>query len=706
MPPTRHAHPSRDQLVAFGLGKLDPASQDEIERHVAKCDACCQALRTVPDDTLLNRIKGDETCAFSPGTIAGTHSARSEPDLPPELSEHPRYRIVKLLGSGGMGQVYQAEHRLMDRLVALKIISRNYTSNPTAVERFRQEVKAAARLSHTNIVAAFDAEQAGGYHFLVMEFVEGMSLAHWVQRRGPLSIEAAAHYAWQTARGLQHAHEQGMVHRDIKPQNLMRTPRGGIKILDFGLARLAREQGLAESAAAAESSSAGDITQAGTVLGTPDYIAPEQAYDSRQVDIRADIYSLGCTLYFLLAGHPPFPQGSTTQKLKAHLDRPVPSLAGLRHDLPTELLQVVERMMAKNPDQRYQTPAEVMQALEPFKPSAAGAAELQPASPPESAAAGFDVLENAVSVAARSAASGSGIRQNSDRTAVAASTTRPDPLFASALAPVAQLAPAWRTASRSGTSWQLLARRHRTPLIAAGAIVGVLLLSFMVVPPVWRAIASAAGSRSASDSRLPDPTQQSGPIQKPGPAVQSLPAGKKASVVIVVPPHYWSPDYQPVRDVLESQGIEVQVASLTLAPATDASERRQPDVHPDLTIERVDPSTFDAVVFIGGQVWELQSNQADTAMMRRLLAEIQRSETYLAALCKGIAIPANGGFFDGKRVACGQYIEDLAGKCHAVVWDREQPVVVDGRVITGRDDTVAESFARNLAELLRSGDSR
>ena len=184
-----------------------------------------------------------ETLAVVPPAPADTGDGAPRPaaepaPLPPELVDHPRYRVVALIGAGGMGAVYKAEHRLMERTVALKVVNPAFIDNPAAVRRFQQEVKAAARLHHPNIVASHDADQAGSLHFLVMEYVEGRSLADYAQEKGPLPIPEACEYARQAALGLQHAHEHGLVHRDVKPHNLMRTPDGRIKILDFGLARL------------------------------------------------------------------------------------------------------------------------------------------------------------------------------------------------------------------------------------------------------------------------------------------------------------------------------------------------------------------------------------------------------------------------------------------------------------------------------------
>jgi eukaryotic-like serine/threonine-protein kinase len=362
-------HPSPEQLRAFLHGRLAAGQHAEVERHVAACAACCDALRAIPDDTLAGRVRQADT----PLTV---RSAAAPPvpgvgplvpaGIPPELAEHPRYRIVRQLGTGGMGVVYQAEHRLLERTVALKVISRELTRDPQAVKRFRQEVKAAGRLAHPNIVTAHDADQAGELHFLVMEFVDGISLARLVERKGPLPVAQACHVIRQAALGLQHAFEQGMVHRDVKPHNLMLTRKGQVKILDFGLARFAQQPGDTPASTPRPPTAGRPITLAGMILGTPDYIAPEQAGDARSADTRSDVYSLGCTLYHLLAGWPPFCGDSSMEKVLAHLDTtPVP-LGQVRDDVPPKLAAVVERMMAKDPPGRYQTPAEVAAALAPF----------------------------------------------------------------------------------------------------------------------------------------------------------------------------------------------------------------------------------------------------------------------------------------------------------------------------------------------------
>jgi regulation of enolase protein 1 (concanavalin A-like superfamily) len=267
-----------------------------------------------------------------------------------------------------MGTVWQAQHLLMERLVALKVIHPQFTTNQVTIERFRREVKAAARLHHPHVVAAYDAEQAGPTHFLVMEYVEGQNLAAYLKERGPLPVPEACRYARQAALGLQYAHECGMVHRDIKPHNLMRTPDGQIKVLDFGLARLGSTI-LTETAltpTAVDSPNAGPLTAAGGLMGTPDYLAPEQEANPGAAEIRADIYSLGCSLYQLLTGQVPFPGGDPREKIAKHSSSMPPPLTALRPEVPPALASVVARMMAKDPVNRPQTPAEVAEALRPF----------------------------------------------------------------------------------------------------------------------------------------------------------------------------------------------------------------------------------------------------------------------------------------------------------------------------------------------------
>jgi len=264
------------------------------------------------------------------------------------------YTVLDQIGAGGMGQVLKARHRTMERIVALKVLPRRAMKLPEAVQRFQREVRAAARLQHPNIVTAFDAGEADGIHFLVMEYVDGKDLAQLVAERGALAVDEAVDYVVQAARGLEYAHSEGVVHRDIKPGNLLVDQRGNVKILDMGLARVFE----------GEETGADRLTSTGQVMGTCDYMAPEQAEDTHRADHRADVYSLGCTLYRLLTGRKPYDGETLIRILLAHREDPIPSLCDARPDVPAELDAACRKMLAKTPEARYQSMSEVIGALE------------------------------------------------------------------------------------------------------------------------------------------------------------------------------------------------------------------------------------------------------------------------------------------------------------------------------------------------------
>jgi phosphate ABC transporter phosphate-binding protein len=265
------------------------------------------------------------------------------------------YEVLDLLGKGGMGTVYKARHRTMKRVTAIKVLSPEVANQGTFAQRFQRETETLARLSHPNIIMAFDAGESPAGPFLAMEFVQGRDLATEVKATGPLSLADGVDCVLQAARGLEYAHDQGLIHRDIKPANLMRDARGVVKVADLGLARMRNPQ-------ATQSESA--LTQAGGIVGTVDYMAPEQAVDSTTVDHRADIYSLGCTLYFLLTGRPMYSGTSLMSLLLQHRDAPPPSLLEARPDAPEDVNAVFQRMVAKKPSDRYASMTEVVRALE------------------------------------------------------------------------------------------------------------------------------------------------------------------------------------------------------------------------------------------------------------------------------------------------------------------------------------------------------
>ncbi len=289
---------------------------------------------------------------------ATERAAATDADQPPQI---PDFEIVAEVGRGGMGIVYKARQISRNRQVALKVIRRDRLQHEDAVRRFRREAQAAARLAHPNIVLVHDSDHTGDTHYLVMEYVPGTTLERLVQREGALPVGQACDYMRQAALGLQHAHEQALVHRDVKPSNLMVSWPGGqpdkspppgagiVKILDMGVARLYQLAG-------APGDSLSTLTQGGAVIGTADYVAPEQLEDPHRADIRADLYSLGCTFYFLLTGQVPFPGGTLLQKLDKQRWETPPAVNQIRDDVPASVVAVVRKLMAKSPKERYQTP--------------------------------------------------------------------------------------------------------------------------------------------------------------------------------------------------------------------------------------------------------------------------------------------------------------------------------------------------------------
>jgi hypothetical protein len=360
-------HPTPEQLAAFDAGDLPAPDRATVEHHVADCESCCRTLEGLPEDALAALVR----CSAGTDATAGGELATLAEDtagtgaIPAQLRDHPRYEVLQEIGRGGMGVVYRARQKSLDREVALKVIHPALVGRPDAAEQFRREAHAQAHLHHPNIVAVYDADQAGELHFIVMQDVGGENLADRVKQSGPLPVDEACAYVEQAALALQYLHEQGLVHRDIKPSNLLLARPGPelaspgrqpgesarVMIADLGLARLLREQMQASSSSAPP------------VLGTPDYLAPEQARDPDGTDIRADIYSLGCTLYFLLAGQPPFPAGTTLRKLVQHQETPPRPITEVRPDVPLALAVLLVRMLAKAPADRPATPREVAREL-------------------------------------------------------------------------------------------------------------------------------------------------------------------------------------------------------------------------------------------------------------------------------------------------------------------------------------------------------
>ena len=369
-------HPTDQTLSDYGLGKLDDASAEAVHAHLEGCPACRRRTSEMTSDSFLGRFRDGQPSARL-GVGARRRSGRCRgrsrsPRSTPCRRGWPATPITRSSASSagaGWGSSTCANNTLMGRMEVLKVIGRSLTERPEVLDRFLREIRSVARLRHPNIVAAYHAFRIEAGLVFAMEHVDGFDLSKMVKNRGPLPVAHACLFAHQAALGLQHAHEEGMVHRDIKPGNLMVSRRGDkavVKILDFGLAKATSEGQL----------DAG-LTHEGQMLGTPDYISPEQIVNAQTADIRADIYSLGCTLYYLLSGGPPFRGVSLYDLFQAHHSIDAKLLNFVRPEVPTDLAALVAKMMAKDPERRFQTPADVAEALAPFTKK--GGVTLKPA---------------------------------------------------------------------------------------------------------------------------------------------------------------------------------------------------------------------------------------------------------------------------------------------------------------------------------------
>ncbi len=262
------------------------------------------------------------------------------------------FYLEEFIGGGGMGAVFKAQDEMLNRTVAVKVLSQIQSTDVEALRRFKNEAQSAARLDNENIARVFYVGEDDGWNYIVFEYIEGINIRDLVHERGPLDFDESLSYAWQVAEALHHAHQRNVVHRDIKPSNVLITPDGKAKLVDMGLARLHQVE-----------SSQADITVSGVTLGTFDYISPEQARDPRSADVRSDIYSLGCTVFFMLAGRPPFPEGTMLQKLLSHTSDAPPDLRQFRADVPEEVTAMLSKMLEKTPALRHQTPAELITDL-------------------------------------------------------------------------------------------------------------------------------------------------------------------------------------------------------------------------------------------------------------------------------------------------------------------------------------------------------
>lgn len=375
--------PTREELTSYALGEIADADADAISRHLEGCERCEAALTEVEGSTdrlidlcrqpaPLDRYSQEAAChdavtraiALGGGFDDATEETPVGPTTEPVEEEEPvlgqmgDYKLVEELSHGGMGTVYRAVHVRLGREVALKVLPKGRNTDQRAVARFEREMAAVGRLDHPHIVRATDAGEVEGVQYLAMELIDGFDLTELVDYLGTLEVADACEVMRQAALGLQCAYEQGLVHRDIKPSNVMVTGGGIAKILDLGLARFHIDK-----------QSNVELTTAGQPMGTADYMAPEQVADTHSVDIRADIYSLGCTFYKILAGQPPFggvQYSSSFDKMMAHRKEAPPSIQEFRPDLPKKLVAILEQMLAKDPDDRFQKPSDLAESLYPL----------------------------------------------------------------------------------------------------------------------------------------------------------------------------------------------------------------------------------------------------------------------------------------------------------------------------------------------------
>ncbi|MFN7625759.1 MAG: serine/threonine-protein kinase, partial [Pirellula sp.] len=305
-------------------------------------------LLSVSSITHIEPASAEESSPL-PASPGNTPSPDSVDSLVGQNLDH--YRIESLVGVGGMGAVFRGRDQRLDRIVAIKVVPIS-NRRADAMRRFRMEAQSAAKLDHPNIARVYYVGETERWSYIVFEFIEGTNLRQLVLEHGLLTVDDATHFICQVAEALQHAHDRGVVHRDIKPSNILIGTDGKAKLVDMGLARTTELD-----------RSTGDLTASGVTLGTFDYISPEQAHDPRDADVRSDIYSLGCTLYFLLTGQPPFPDGTALQKLLMHGTKMPEDPRFFRNDLSDSLIEILRKMMAKKPKDRYQTPNDLVNDL-------------------------------------------------------------------------------------------------------------------------------------------------------------------------------------------------------------------------------------------------------------------------------------------------------------------------------------------------------
>jgi serine/threonine protein kinase len=689
-------HPDHATLQAFRSGRLAADKHAEVQKHLGECSKCFEQLA-------VSRLHPPEN---APSTISPPIS----PEIPIPLVDHPRYKILGQLGEGGMGVVYKAEHRVMGRMVALKVLNpESLSAHPTVIDRFRREVRLASRLSHPNIVTAYDADEAGGLHFLVMEYVDGLSLERVVNTRGPLPVSMACEIIHEAAMGLQHAHEKGMVHRDIKPHNLMLTRTGEIKILDFGLARVAVAAGNDPASMTAMA-----LTTPQTLVGTPDFLSPEQARCATDLDIRSDIYSLGCTLYYLLTGKPPFEGAGAYAKMIAHFKDPPPELSVACPDAPPELGEILQTLMAKSPDDRYQTPAEVAEALKPFMGVGLEAADSEADGSLESRDSWF--LEERGATC-----------EETQPSYVSDQTSSSLPMVSEMESGIVDLQTLYKPQEAATEQPKpVRKRRGRLFLFALLALFGVTVGCFAnwmthtsEQDPTLEARVAQKGPEPLTDARsftqssdsgiaqslptetVPEPPPPQTPPEKstpqtPAPTPVTTPvtqpshANRRKQVLLLIPPEYAHNELGTVSDSLKSKNATVLTASAErklLEGYRYAKENRTLVAHitPEYTLKEITSTlldTVDGIILMPGETKTFTQRLLAGSDVKRIVEKALQKKKVIGAIGSGVIVLGSHGFLEHFEASTVQNRALSASQLKVRAWKDEPKVVVDLPFIT------------------------
>jgi putative intracellular protease/amidase/tRNA A-37 threonylcarbamoyl transferase component Bud32 len=620
------------------------------------------------------------------------------------------YVLLDKLGQGGMGVVFKAQHRRMDRIVALKVLPPAATRSPDLLRRFQREAQAAARLLHPNIVAAYDADEAAGTHFLVMEYVSGIDLASLVRRDGPLGVGRAVDCILQAARGLEYAHGEGVVHRDIKPGNLLLSDKGVVKILDMGLARLE---------ASPLHAAPDEITRTGSVMGTIDYMAPEQAEDMKQADARSDIYSLGCTLFFLLTGRTLFEGDTIVRKIVAHREQAAPSLGDHVADVPPALEAVFRRMVAKRPQERFGSMSELIFALDTCGTALSGGGggawdellETLHGQPSPASA------KPATRASSGTVVSGGAAAPSADAETSALEAHQPTLGFVPAGAGAAMAAGRRR--------WKLPRLRRKTWIaisIAAVLLPALSVALVQLIPAIrtWT-VSGGPGDRPTRGSKGGGRTDNgSSPVvDPPTPEIRNPPSrfvpgqiepappmplsGGDPPHVLFVIAHdgYYHLDYLNVMKSLESRA-EVVVASTEIGEAIPWNVAPVPPqpATADMLVAEAKPEDFDTIIVCGGKVAEYEGASQNAQTLRTLILAMHGQKKPVASICTGGVVLAQAGLLRGQEAVCWpQRRAELEAEGATFV---DQEVVVAGRVVTGRDPQAASALVTEVLRLTGS----